>query len=234
MIRIHALGIVAFAVFGLSALSSAQSRNELPSQPYLSMRQQSAWLLNYPMIVRSLQLSAAEEQALSQAKKAYEGDQQQVSARGVPTDAQIEGLDRKFADTMLAALTSAHRERLFQALLQVQGAEALTDQGIASRLGLTAGERERIHEIFAAADKREEDFEASLAEKLLAVPRIAPASLYVKKRNEVISAAAPQRTQLAKERRADEDKALGVLSAKQKTTWKELLGNPVVLSRRPD
>jgi hypothetical protein len=231
MIKVRVIGIISCALAAAGTCSWGQTRNELPGGSYLTLRQQSAWLLNYPMVVRTLNLTAAEKAALAKARTAYEQKENRLVSHGAPTDAQVQELDRQFAGSALAALSSAHQWRLFEALLQVQGTEALTDKGVAERLGLSPGERERIHEIFARANLREEDFEASLAQKLLAVPRAAPASLYAKKRNAVVEAATPERKKLQALRKADEDKALAMLTPKQQLAWKDLLGQPFPLTR---
>lgn len=219
-------------VCALSAVCAAQGRNEIPNQPYLSLSEQSVWLLDYASLRHSLQLSDEENRAVETAARGYAAQQQRLGAGA--TDAQIENVDHAYAQSVLSALTPAHRERLFQILLQAKGAEALEDRSVAKKVGLTASESAQVHQILEAADERESDFDAALAKKILAVPRVAPPSLYEKRRAQVVQDAKPERAALAKRRDADEAKALSVLSKSQMARWKELLGVPYPLARYKD
>jgi len=53
----------------------------------------------------------------------------------------------------------------------------------------------------------------------------------MQKRDAVVEAAKPQRAELAKQRKEDEDKALSVLSKQQQEKWRQMLGAPFPLSR---
>jgi hypothetical protein len=225
-----------FTLMALCACSFAsawgQGHNELPSLPYLSMSEQSVWLLDYASIRDALALSAPESKAVDAASAAYEEEQKRLGAKA--SDAQVESADHAHAKAVLNALSAAHRDRLFQIMLQARGAEAFVDKTIAKRVGLTPAEDSQIHELLERADKREDDFEADLAKRILAVPRIAPKSAYEKRRADVIAAAKPQRLALEKARAADEAKAIGLLSKEQKARWKEMLGTPFPLVHYKD
>jgi hypothetical protein len=217
-----------------SAVAAAQGHTELPNQPYLSLSEQSAWLLNYATIRDNLKLSNDEKKVLDTESSSYTAAQQRLFTKGSPSEQQIETLDHAHARTVLAGLTQVHRDRLYQILLQAKGSEAFADRTVATHLGLNATELAQIHQILKTADDREEEFEANLAKKLLAVPRIAPSSLYQQKRLAVIDAAKPERATLEKQRAADEAKALGLLTKPQKGKWKELTGAPFPLTRYKD
>jgi hypothetical protein len=222
--------IFAFA----AAISSAfgQSRTELPNYPDLPLQEQSVWLLDYRGVKSSLGLTDAEQQGVDRANKSYSNGQVRMAARNVAaTDAQNEALDRSFAHAVLQALTPVHRERLLEILLQVKGAEALEDANVAKEVGVTPDQKSHLHVVLEAANTREENFNAALTKKVLMLPRIAPASLYEKKRLAAIQAAEPLREALARQRTADENKVIGSLTPPQRRRWDKLLGTPFPLAR---
>ena len=224
--------LVLLSLVAVASASFGQSRAELPSQPYLSLHEQSAWLLfpTYKAVRTGLRLSTSESAGVDSALQGYAQAELNVGT----SDAKIEAADHAFAHSLLAALTPEHRNRLFEILLQVKGASALEDPTLATKVGLTSAQIGRIHSILDSATKREEDFDAALAQKLIALPRIAPPSLYEQKQREVVQAAAPQQDALAKQRSADEKKALSLLTASETKRWKNLLGAPFLLTRYRD
>jgi hypothetical protein len=224
--------ILLLGVAGLCAAANGQSRNELPDRPYLSLHEQSAWLLNYRSVQNGLGLSADEKSGLAKALQDYSVEEARVlSPSRTASDQDFEQLDHFFAKTALAPISAPHRHRLMEILLQVKGVEAMEDPEVAKEVGLTSSQVERLHSMVDAANQREEDFDADLAQRIIKLPRIAPSSLYEKKKQDVIDAAAPERTALEQQRERDERKALSGLSPAQKKRWESLQGAPFLMTR---
>jgi hypothetical protein len=206
----------------------------LPSQPWLTLTQRSAWLLGDTRVKSQLKLTSDQTQAVAAAFGTYTAAEQRFFANGsAPSPKQIEHIDKELAGSLLASLEETQKARLRQIALQIAGPEALKDPAVANDLGLTASQKTSIKTLLNRVITREVAFDEELAQKLLKVPQTGSPKDINAKRLAIVTAAQPERDRLAALKSADEGKALGFLTPAQLEKWKTLLGEPYRFSTQP-
>jgi Spy/CpxP family protein refolding chaperone len=199
------LTVLAFLVVGLVVASSQAQpqRGGRGGGGGQGMMANPVMLLSQPSVQKELNISAEQKQQLQEAaaklRQAPPPDFSNLS----PSDRaeKMQEMAREGERTAAKILHRDQMKRLKEISLQVRGAGAFNDPEIAKALDLT--------------DEQKEKIKTTLSESRGQRPQVAPGT-------------DPQATRKHFEemRKANLDKVMNVLTADQKTKWKEMTGEP--------
>ena len=220
------LAFIAFSALGTS-LAFAQ---EVPSAPYLSVPQRSAFLVSNPYVAKDLKLNATQLKASRQALKQYEDGSAKIQSAKEPSQKAIEANDARLANAYLSVLTPAQKETVLRLGVSQIGTEALSDPTIAAKVALTPAQLKKINALLQGFHKHEDDVEGMVGEameKILAPKPEADQTAYEKKKMDVFNSYEGERQRIRKEKLAVDKQIEALLTPGQLLTWHKLYTPPV-------
>jgi peroxiredoxin len=188
-----------------STSAKDDSPPEIPAVAYLALA-----LARDPSVHKELSLKPSQTDALQ--KAIAEVDEPLWQLRDVPVPkcaAQLDALLGTLQQSLKQELTSTQSDRLNQIILQARGWKALAAPDISERLRLSADQVTRLRTALAEATQERESLEKEIASE----------------------ASASQEAARAKLRKAETKRFTDVLTTKQQTEFRNMLGQPFDLSR---
>ncbi len=206
------LGTLAVAA---TALTLAQG---VPSAPHLSVIQKSTFLLMNPQIRSEVRLSVAQQGAVTKAISEYATSQQKLMASKNPLDSEIRALDTGYSKKALAAIDAAQEKKLLVLTIRQIGVQALADKEIATRVGLTKGQTNKVSVLLKKISARKLAFDEMLA-KGLAHMEPGDQAAMTKQRAEIVKSYDSERVKLQSDLKVLQASVVGTLGAAQKAKW---------------
>jgi hypothetical protein len=216
LLRTLLVGTLAIAT---AATSLAQG---LPSAPYLTLREKSAFLLANRQVSEKLNITARQQTMLDRAITSRSGAEDAALKLANAPEERFRQIDREFAKEALAPLTDGQRTALFHAAIREEGPMALGDAEVQKMLGLTAGQITSVQTLVRQQLKAQEDYDAALGEAIEKLPlpqNKAQEAEYDKQVTAIVRSFEAQLATLNRREAETNRRLVAVLNPTQKARW---------------
>lgn len=185
----------------------------LPGSDRLDLLHRGAFMLVDARVQKKVGLSASQVEKVTKLISDHSAKATAMVQLTPPDIEAMNGAEDKASGEILSVLTEPQKVGLKKAAVDAAGYPILLSDEVASELKLTADQKGKIGKILDEASLPVENLDTIIARKVRENP---------KKSGETIKMYAPERVRLAKQRKADEAKALTVLTESQLAAWKKM------------
>jgi len=187
----------------------------LPGSDRLDLLHRGAFMLVDARVQKKVGLSESQIEKVTKLISEHSAKTTALVQLSPPSVEAMNGAEDQASGEILGVLTDPQKEDLKKAALNAGGYPLMLSDEVASDLKLTADQKRKIGQILDDAGLPVEKLDDIIGRKVRENP---------KKSRETIQLYAPERARLVKQRKADEAKALTVLTESQLATWKKMSG----------